>query len=152
MRFTHRYGLQRPVRVVRLVNKLDDPYGSYGWTTHFYESIRAVVLDMCVFKSRAVLANVPRIRCDTRCLSFARRSNCGRRRGAIKMLYTLQRVELVEFNSVPYYRDASVLLGNILRVKLMWGYIRDPSGIFSISMTSFPAFKRLKMASDRLSI
>ena len=37
MRFTHRYGLQRPVRVVRLVNKLDDPYGSYDswvtWTT-----------------------------------------------------------------------------------------------------------------------
>ena len=37
-----------------------------------------------------------------------------------------------------YYIDASVLLGIIPCVKLIWDYIRDPSGIFSISsLTSF---------------
>ena len=43
---------------------------------------------------------------------------------------------------------ASVFLGNIPCVKLIWNYIRDPSGIFSIfsrvriSMTSFPVVTR----------
>ena len=31
----------------RLVNTLDDPYESYGKTSHFYDSLQAVVLDMC---------------------------------------------------------------------------------------------------------
>ena len=61
-----------------------------------------------------------------------------------------------------YYIDRSVLLKNTPLVKFIRNYIRDPSGVFSISslvrllMTSFPALlrpfganSRWKMASDR---
>ena len=62
-----------------------------------------------------------------------------------------------------YYIDKSVLLENTPPVKVIRNYIRDPSGVFSISslvrilMTSYPAFSWLfvqtvgktKMASDR---
>ena len=51
-------------------------------------------------------------------------------------------------NKSLYYIDRSVLLENTLRVKFIRNYIRDPSGVFSISslvsilMTSFPAFSQ----------
>ena len=61
-----------------------------------------------------------------------------------------------------YDKDRSVLLENTPLVEFIRDYIRDPSGVFSISslvrilMTSFPSFLRLfvqtvgkKMASDR---
>ena len=47
-----------------------------------------------------------------------------------------------------YYIDRSVLLENTPRVKFIRNYIRDPSGVFSISslvrilMTSFPALSQ----------
>ena len=47
-----------------------------------------------------------------------------------------------------YYIDRSVLLENTPRVKFIRNYIRDPSGVFSISslvrilLTSFPALSR----------
>ena len=50
-----------------------------------------------------------------------------------------------------YYIDTNVLLGNRPLVKFIRNYIRDQSGIFSISspvrisMTSFPAFAQLSM-------
>ena len=49
---------------------------------------------------------------------------------------------------VFYYIDRSVLLENTPRVKFIRNYIRDPSGVFSISspvrilMTSFPALSQ----------
>ena len=49
----------------------------------------------------------------------------------------------------PYYIDTSVLLQNPPIVKFIRNYIRDPSGVFSISsqvrilMTSLLAFSRL---------
>ena len=49
---------------------------------------------------------------------------------------------------VTYYIDRSVLLENTPLVKFIRNYIRDPSGIFSISslvrvlITSFPTFSR----------
>ena len=48
-----------------------------------------------------------------------------------------------------YFIDASILLENTPLVKFIQNYIRDPSGVFSISspvkilLTSFPAFSRL---------
>ena len=51
-------------------------------------------------------------------------------------------------NILLYYIDRSVLLENTLRVKFIRNYIRDPSGVFSISslvrilMTSFPALSQ----------
>ena len=51
--------------------------------------------------------------------------------------------------TVVYYIDTSVLLENIPCVKSIRNYIRDPSGVFSISslvrisLASFPAFARL---------
>ena len=56
-----------------------------------------------------------------------------------------------------YYIDTSVLLGNIPCEKLVRNYIRDPSGIFHILTCEdiddvVSGLKRLKMASERLSI
>ena len=47
-------------------------------------------------------------------------------------------------NKYIYYIDRSVLLENMLRVKLILNYIQDPSGVFSISslVTSFPALSQ----------
>ena len=48
----------------------------------------------------------------------------------------------------PYYIDRSVLLKNTPLIKFIQNYIRDPSGVFSISslvsilMTSFPALSQ----------
>ena len=53
-----------------------------------------------------------------------------------------------EMYIVTYYIDRSVLLENTPLVKFIRNYIRDPSGIFSISslvrvlITSFPTFSR----------
>ena len=52
------------------------------------------------------------------------------------------------YNKKHYYIDGSVLLENTPRVKFIRNYIRDPSGVFSISslvrilMTSFPALSQ----------
>ena len=63
---------------------------------------------------------------------------------------TIFRDELNDNNasSPSYYIDKSVLLENTPRVKFIRNYIRDPSGVFSISslvrilMTSFPALSQ----------
>lgn len=59
-------------------------------------------------------------------------------------------------NIMIYYIDASVLLGNTPLVKFIRNYIRDRSGVFSISsrvrisMTSFRAIARVNVAKRRL--
>ena len=59
-------------------------------------------------------------------------------------MYQIQNHIIILF----YYIDRGVLLENTPRIKFIRNYIRDPSGVFSIStlvsilMTSFPALSQ----------
>ena len=76
------------------------------------------------------------------------------------VLFVSQEQHHVQKYTKPFYIDMSVLLGNTPLVIFTRNYIRDPSGVFSmsslvrISMTSLPTFsllfcKATKMANSR---
>ena len=75
-----------------------------------------------------------------------------------KQKYKTERLIALKCNYVIYYIDTSVLLENRPLVKLIRNYIRDPSGVFSISslvrisMTSFPAFASLFVQSCQTAV